>query len=336
MRWFLLFYGVVSLLVVACEGPTRDLAHAAPKPSINVVHFEDAFFGMDSLRFKEDLSQLVKKYPSFAPDYFDRILMQSPTKEWPQILAFYKAYLPIYKEVKNAKAAPLATPQIEEALKRFHYFFPDYVLPKNIFYFIGPLETYGNVVTQNGIAIGLQLYLGAASNWYFSEQVQRIYPSYLSRRFAPAYIVVNTLENILNDYQPIALNGQSLITQMIEIGKRQYILEQCLPAVPDSVRMGYTAQQLDALSDNQSDIWTYLSAENRLFSLDPNFIHSMLGEAAYHDLFGANLPGNVGKYMGYTIVRDWMRQQKKADKSDLNKLLKTPAMNIFQEASIDF
>jgi uncharacterized protein YjaZ len=100
--------------------------------------------------------------------------------------------------------------------------------------------------------------------------------------------------------------------------------------------MGYTAQQLDALSDNQSDIWTYLSAENRLFSLDPNFIHSMLGEAAYHDLFGANLPGNVGKYMGYTIVRDWMRQQKKADKSDLNKLLKTPAMNIFQEASIDF
>jgi hypothetical protein len=324
------------MLVVACEVPTRDLAHAAPKPSINVVHFEDAFFGMDSLRFKEDLSQLVKKYPSFAPDYFDRILMQSPTKEWPQILAFYKAYLPIYKEVKNVQAAPLATPQIEEALKRFHYFFPDYVLPKNIFYFIGPLETYGNVVTQDGIAIGLQLYLGAASNWYFSEQVQRIYPSYLSRRFAPAYIVVNTVENILNDYQPIALNGQSLITQMIEIGKRQYILEQCLPAVPDSVRMGYTAQQLDALSDNQSDIWTYLSAENRLFSLDPNFIHSMLGEAAYHDLFGANLPGNVGKYMGYTIVRDWMRQQKKADKHDLNKLLKTPAMNIFQEASIDF
>jgi hypothetical protein len=262
--------------------------------------------------------------------------MQSPVKEPQQIRAFYKAYWPIYKEVKKLNAASTATPQIEEALKRFHYFFPDYVLPKNIIYFIGPLETYGNVVTKDGIAIGLQLYLGAESSWYFSEQVHTIYPSYISRRFAPSYIVVNALENILNDYQPIALNGQSLIRQMIEIGKRQYIIEQCLPSVADTVRMGYTAQQLDALDAEQSDIWTYLSAENRLYATDPNFIQSMLGEAAYHELFGTNLPGNVGKYIGYKIVKNWMRQQKGVDKTDLKKLVQTNPLTILQEAEIDF
>ena len=324
------------MLAVACEGPTRDLANNAPKPSIQIIHFEDAFFGIDSLRFKEDLAKLVQQYPSFAADYFDRILMQSPVKELQQIRAFYKAYWPIYKEVKKLNAATLATPQIEEALKRFHYFFPDYVLPKNIIYFIGPLETYGNIVTKDGIAIGLQLYLGAESSWYFSEQVHTIYPSYISRRFAPSYIVVNALENILNDYQPIALNGQSLIKQMIEIGKRQYIMEQCLPSVADTVRMGYTAQQLDALDAEQSDIWTYLSAENRLYATDPNFIHSILGEAAYHEQFGTNLPGNVGKYIGYKIVKDWMRQQKGVDKTDLKKLLQTNPLTILQEAAIDF
>ncbi len=324
------------MLLVACEGPTRDLANNAPKPSIQVIHFEDAFFGMDSLRFKEALSKLVQQYPSFASDYFDRILMQSPVKAPQQIRAFYKAYLPIYKEVKKVAAATTATPQIEEALKRFHYFFPDYVLPKNIIYFIGPLETYGNVVTKDGIAIGLQLYLGAESSWYFSEQVHTIYPSYISRRFAPAYIVVNSLENILNDYQPIALNGQSLITQMIEIGKRQYIMEQCLPAVPDTVRMGYTAQQLNTLEAEASDIWTYLSAENRLYATAPNYIHSMLGESSYNEIFGANLPGNVGKYIGYKIVKDWMRQQKGVDKTDLKKLLQMSSMKILQETAIDF
>jgi len=324
------------MLLVACEGPTRDQANNAPKPSIQVIHFEDAFFGMDSLRFKEALAKLVQQYPSFASDYFDRILMQSPVKEPQQIRAFYNAYLPIYKEVKKVAAATTATPEIEEALKRFHYFFPDYVLPKNIIYFIGPLETYGNVVTKDGIAIGLQLYLGAESSWYFSEQVNTIYPSYISRRFAPAYIVVNSLENILNDYQPIALNGQSLITQMIEIGKRQYIMEQCLPAVPDTVRMGYTAQQLNTLEAEASDIWTYLSAENRLFATAPNFIHSMLGESSYNEIFGANLPGNVGKYIGYNIVKDWMRQQKSVDKTDLKKLLQMSPMKILQETAIDF
>jgi hypothetical protein len=324
------------MLLVTCEGPTRDQANNAPKPSIQVIHFEDAFFGMDSLRFKEALAKLVQQYPSFASDYFDRILMQSPVKDPQQIRAFYNAYLPIYKEVKKVAAATTATPQIEEALKRFHYFFPDYVLPKNIIYFIGPLETYGNVVTKDGIAIGLQLYLGAESSWYFSEQVNTIYPSYISRRFAPAYIVVNSLENILNDYQPIALNGQSLITQMIEIGKRQYIMEQCLPAVPDTVRMGYTAQQLNTLEAEASDIWTYLSAENRLYASAPNFIHSMLGESSYNEIFGANLPGNVGKYIGYNIVKDWMRQQKSVDKTDLKKLLQMSPMKILQETAIDF
>ena len=89
------------MLAVACEGPTRDLANNAPKPSIQVIHFEDAFFGIDSLRFKEDLAKLVQQYPSFAADYFDRILMQSPVKEPQQIRAFYKAYWPIYKDVKK-------------------------------------------------------------------------------------------------------------------------------------------------------------------------------------------------------------------------------------------
>ena len=209
-------------------------------------------------------------------------------------------------------------------------------MPTQLIYFIGPLETYGNVVTKDGLAIGLQLYMGAESSWYYSEQINTIYPTYISRQFAPEYIVVNAIQNILNDYDPLALNGKQLIEQMIEIGKRQYILSQCLPTASDTLLLGYTGNQLKAIEDNKGDIWTFLSSQNRLFSVDPSLTSAILREAPYNDYFGEAIPGNVGKYMGYRMVQSWMNQQKGTAKSDLNQLLKTPAKTIFDQADIDF
>jgi hypothetical protein len=262
--------------------------------------------------------------------------MLSSKKESNKILAFYKAYLPIYQATTKIQAPKKATPEIAEAFKRFHFYFPTYTLPKQIIYFVGPLETYGNVVTKDGLAIGLQLYMGAASSWYYSEQISTIYPSYISRQFAPEYMVVNSIQNILNDYDPLAINGKQLIDQMIEIGKRQYILSQCLPTASDTLLLGYTGNQLKAIKENAGDIWTFLSSQNRLFSVDPNLTSAILREAPYNDYFGEDIPGNVGKYIGYEIVKSWMSQQNGKSKSDLNQLLKTPAKTIFDQADLDF
>lgn len=321
---------------MACKAPVKDPAATAPQPTIHVVHFEEAFFAMDTLHFEASLAKLVKKYPQFSADYFDRILMMSPEKEAKSILAFYKAYLPIYKEVKMVRASKMATPALEAALKRFHYYFPNYQLPKQLIYFVGPLETYGNVVTKDGLAIGLQLYMGAKSSWYYSEQINAIYPTYISRQFSPEYIPVNSIQNLLNDYEPIMLNGKNVLTQLIEVGKRQYLLKQCMPATADTILFGYTANQLNAIRDNASAIWTFIASQNRLYSVDPNDTRPLLTEAPYNDYFGENIPGNVGKYIGYRIVNAWMDQQKGKAKEDLNQLLKTPALTIFNQTDIDF
>ena len=144
------------------------------------------------------------------------------------------------------------------------------------------------------------------------------------------------LQNILNDYDPLAINGKQLIEQMIEIGKRQYILSQCLPTASDTLLLGYTSNQLKAIEESQGDIWTFVSSQNRLFSVDPSLTTAILKEAPYNDYFGEDIPGNVGKYIGYEIVKSWMKQQKGKSKNDLNLLLKTPAKSIFDQTNIDF
>lgn len=336
MRITVLLYGLIGLALAGCSGPVQDPAQLGPSPRLTEIRFDSAFFAMDSLHFESDLAKLVQQYPQFSEDYFNRILMLSSKKESKKILAFYKAYLPIYQATTKVQAFKKATPEITAAFKRFHYYFPTYTLPKQIIYFIGPLETYGNVVTKDGLAIGLQLYMGAESSWYYSEQINTIYPTYISRQFAPEYIVVNSVQNILNDYDPLATNGKQLIEQMIEIGKRQYILSQCLPNAADTLLLGYTSNQLKAIEESKGDIWTFLSSQNRLFSVDPNLTTAILREAPYNDYFGEAIPGNVGKYIGYCIVQSWMSQQKGKSNSDLNQLLKTPSKAIFDQTNIDF
>ena len=336
MRITVLLYGLIGLALVGCSSPTQDPAQLGPTPRLTEIRFDSAFFAMDSLHFESDLAKLVQQYPQFSEDYFNRILMLSPKKESKKIGAFYKAYRPIFNATTQIQASKKATPEIIAAFKRFHYFFPTYTLPKQLIYFIGPLETYGNVVTKDGLAIGLQLYMGAASSWYYSEQINTIYPTYISRHFAPEYIVVNSIQNILNDYEPLVINGKQLIEQMIEIGKRQYILSQCLPNASDTLLLGYTSNQLKAIEESQGDIWTFLSSQNRLFSVDPSLTTAILTEAPYNDYFGEDIPGNVGKYIGYGIVKSWMKQQKGKSKNDLNLLLKTPAKSIFDQTNIDF
>lgn len=336
MRLTTLFYGCIGLVLVGCQSPSQDPARSGPTPKITEIRFDSAFFAMDSLHFESDLAKLVQLYPPFSEDYFNRILMMPSKKESKKILSFYKAYLPIYQETTKVQASKKATPEIAAAFKRFHFYFPTYQLPKQLIYFIGPLETYGNVVTKEGLAIGLQLYMGATSSWYYSEQINTIYPTYISRQFAPEYIVVNCVQNILNDYEPIAINGKQLIEQMIEIGKRQYILSQCLPNASDTLLLGYTGNQLKAIEESKGDIWTFLSSQNKLFSVDPSLKAAILTEAPYNDYFGEDIPGNVGKYIGYKIVKSWMKQQDGKSKNDLNRLLKTPAKTIFDQADIDF
>ena len=336
MRITVLLYGLIGLALTGCSSPNEDPAQLGPTPKMTEIRFDSAFFTMDSLHFESDLAKLVQQYPQFSEDYFNRILMLSPKKESKKIGAFYKAYRPIFNATTQIQASKKATPEIIAAFKRFHYFFPTYTLPKQLIYFIGPLETYGNVVTKDGLAIGLQLYMGAASSWYYSEQINTIYPTYISRHFAPEYIVVNSVQNILNDYEPLVINGKQLIEQMIEIGKRQYILSQCLPNASDTLLFGYTSNQLKAIEESQGDIWTFVSSQNRLFSVDPSLTTAILTEAPYNDYFGEDIPGNVGKYIGYGIVKSWMKQQKGKSKNDLNLLLKTPAKSIFDQTNIDF
>lgn len=316
---------------MACNSSNEDAAKQAPAVVVTIAPFMDDFFTMDTIHVANSIEKLFKKYPLFSADYFTYIITANPQKDTLAIKAFYKAYMPVYKDAKKVNAINIAAPKIQEAFKNVQFYFPNYKLEKKVILFIGPLESYGNIVTKEGVAVGLQLYLGANAPWYFSDQIQTIYPTYISRRFAPEYIAVNSVQNIINDIVPLNVASGNVLHHMIEEGKRQYILNKCISSLPDTVLMGYTAKQLTNLESEESNMWAYFLKQNTLFSKDPNVVRAVMQESPYSDLFGEELPGNTGKYMGYKIVTAWM--EKRAQKNmEFDALLKIPATTIFENS----
>ncbi len=310
------------------SGP--DISHI--EAPLAIQRFDLDLFSLDTLHTDAALQKLQQKYPSFLNDFLYNIMGLPPVKDSVRnALPFYlAAYQPIEDSVKaHYPLIEKQIPLVQEGLKYVHYYFPEYALPKNLITFTGPIESYGNVLTSSGLAIGLQLYLGKDFPAYHTAYLEDVYPAYISRRFEPEYIPVNCMKNILNDMFEDSSTRLPLVQQMIEAGKRLYVLDKLLPALDDTLKTGYTKLQLDGCEKNESLIWAYFVQNDLLFVTDPSIIRDYMNDAPKTQNLGDASPGFIGQFVGWKIVLTWMD---KYPNTTLSELMRTPAQKIYTEA----
>lgn len=71
---------------------------------------------------------------------------------------------------------------------------------------------------------------------------------------------------------------------------------------------------------------------NLVYAKDPKVASQLLNERPFSLYFGNEIPGNVGIFIGYQIVKSWMEQQSEKEQSNLIALLQLPAEKIFAES----
>lgn len=332
MRYIVIALIPITLFFSGCGFNSDDPAKNAANFEIKIQRFDSAFFAMDTLHMKKSVTKLLEQYPGFGIDFLNKVLMLKSPNDTQNIKAFFRLHLPIFKAAQEVDAVRIAKPELEAAFKRLHYYFPKYNLTHNIILFIGPLESFGNIITVDALAVGLQMHLGANAKWYLDESIQTIYPIYMSRRYTPEYITVNSVQNILSDIYIAPANTQTLIQNMVEAGKLQYIINACLPKTPDAIKYGYTKDQFANLKGQEGNIWDYIVHEKLTYSTSITDIDNFMQEGESSAIFSEVIPSNVGKYIGYKIVDAWMKQ--KAQKGiSLETMLSTPADKIFTTSS---
>ena len=315
--------------------------HNNDKPDISGIHvelsthrFEKSLFTIDSSKLADKLDPLLGSYGDFGNHFLTTIL--NANEEWPKdslnqyVGSFVNSYKKIYDtaEILFADFSKYEN-QISTSLQYLKYYFPNYKAPKKIITYIGPLDGYGDIITDDALIVGLQLHLGSQSSFYQAEWFQETYPSYIYTRFEPEYIVVNCMKNIINDMFPESGDDAPLILQMVEAGKRLYLLEKCIPDCEKFRIIGYTKDQLSGCYDHEKAIWDLFIQNDLLQSIDKNIIKNYLGESPKTQELGEASPGNIGAFVGWQIVRKYMS---KHSETTLDQLMKKDPEAIIQKA----
>jgi hypothetical protein len=301
---------------------------------LTTERFEKDFFSLDTNALSPALDKLYQKYPGFFSDFTGEILgikqlNDSGAQAMMAIKQFIHDYRPIYDSANTLIDLPEYEDEIIDGLKHVKYYFPAYKLPEKLITFIGPVNGYGDIITEEALAIGLQMHLGAEFSMYNSEMGLGLYAKYISRRFTPEYIPVNCIKNIVDDIYPDDSSDKTLIEQMVEKGKRLYVLDKLMPNTADTLKTGYTDKQLKGCYENEGLIWNFFVKNGYVYNNDPSIIKNYIGESPKTPEFGEGAPGNIGLFVGWQIIKKYMSENASAS---LDKLMRTDAKMIFENS----
>lgn len=336
-----LFFLLIVCIISCKNKTTPDVSGISV--NLETVRFEKDFFAIDTNNLEQSLQVIFNKHPAFFRDYLQHILGIPPATDSGEqtmqaITQFLHDYGPVYDSAM--KVFPDLNDEekkIAEGLKHVKYYFPQYQLPTRLITFIGPMDAYfeastggyGDVITTEGLAIGLQLHLGKSFSMYTSEMGLALFPSYISRKFSPEYIHVNCIKNIIDDMFPDQSSDKTLIEQMVEKGKRIYLADKLLPDTHDTLKIGYTSQQLEGCRKNEALIWNYFVKNGLVFNNDPSLIKNYIGDSPNTPEFGEGAPGYIGLFTGWQIVKKFMEQN---EGMELSKLMKLDPRQLFEES----
>jgi hypothetical protein len=113
------------------------------------------------------------------------------------------------------------------------------------------------------------------------------------------------MKNIIDDLFPEKSQERPLIDQMVEKGKRMYVLDKLLPYTADTLKIGYTGKQL-ACYENEANIWSLFLQNNFLYSIKPAVNKNYLQDGPKTEELGDASPGFVGLFVGWQIVKKFM------------------------------
>ncbi|MBP9097949.1 MAG: hypothetical protein KBF74_03970 [Ferruginibacter sp.] len=304
------------------------------KIELKTSRFEQDLFSLDTNNLAPQLDQLISKYPSFGENFLSLVLNVDP--RWPADTAiiYVKGFISAYRNLYDTSTKVFSSfkpyeNEIKKGLQFMNHYFPAYKTPKKIITYIGPLDGFGDILTEDALVVGLHHHLGKDFSMYKQSIVQEVYAGYISRRFEPAYIAINAMKNMVLDMYPEKNEDASLVNQMVEKGKRLYVLNRLLPAKDEYMLIGYTKEQLAACYKNEARIWNLFTQNELLQTIDNNVIKNYIGEGPKTQELGEDSPGNIGSFLGWQIVKKYMSKNKDLK---LNQLINTPAETIFSTA----
>jgi len=295
-------------LMWACHRNPLDVNVSGIRVDLQVGRLDQDLFAVTPANIREIIPTLQKKYNPFFSVYNKEIIAIGDSRD-----SLYTGYLLTFVKDTTIQKARLRSDslfrdfkpyqnQLEQAFRHFRYYFPRLPVPAVITYLSGYNQSI--VTTPDALGISLDNYLGSNCSYYR----QLGFPVYKRANMVPAKMVYDALygwTSLQFEYKGMSEN---LVSGMIYEGKLLYLLDALIPDGPDSLKIGFRKEQLNWCKAHESEMWNYLIEKKMLFSGDRMGQVRFINPAPFTAPFGQKSPGRTGVWLGWQIVKSYMKK----------------------------
>ncbi|HLV13780.1 MAG TPA: gliding motility lipoprotein GldB [Xanthomarina sp.] len=307
---------LVLISVFSCKKDSKVEKEIASIPiEYNIERF-DKIFGETT---EENLVETKRAYPfMFSEKYTDSFWIAKVHDTLQQQLT--KETARVFPELNKEKK------EITQLFQHLSYYFPEFKTPRVIT--VTSSVDYRNkvLVTDTIVLISLDTYLGNDHEFY--QGIQK----YLRQNFIKEQMVVDMAAEYSEKYiyqQQI----KTLLDEMVYYGKQLYFKDLVIPFKTDADKIGYSQEQIDWASANETEIWRYFVERELLFSTDASLPNRFINPAPFSKFqleeIDRESPGKIGRYMGWQIVKAFMAN----NNVSIKDMLQMEAKEIFNQSN---
>lgn len=305
-----LFSIVFCFFFLSCDKKNRTENTISTIPlEIKVERFDKIFFETPS----KDLEKVKKEFPFFFPQGNDNSVWLNKMQD-PMWRALYTEVQKKYADFEPVKV------ELESLFKHIKYYFSETKTPK-VITVISEMD-YNNkaIYADSLVIISLELYLGKNHKFYQ-------FPNYIKQNFEQKQIMPDIVSSF-SKRKIAPVKDKKLLSQMIYFGKQLYLKDLLLPNYSDAEKMGYSPEQITWCQENESYMWRYFVEKEMLYSDDQKLIPRFINPAPFSKFYleiDNESPGQVGAWIGWQIVRSYMKNNEES----IAGLLKADEKEIF-------
>ncbi|QVY64927.1 gliding motility lipoprotein GldB [Polaribacter sp. Q13] len=292
MRFYFVNLMVLWMFFSCTDKKNTEIDVSTTNIDFSIKRYEVDFYNTTA----NQLPNLKNKYPYLFPKSFtDSLAISKIANKDEQEL--FKETQKLYKNI------PVLKSQLASLFKHVKYYNTNFKAP-NVVTIISNIDYNSRVIYADSLLfISLDAYLGKTHRFYSD------YPKYIKENNNKENIIVDVANSIINK-QVVPLPTRSFLSKMIQEGKKMYLLDMYLPAVPDKLKIGYSSENMDWTLYNEEDIWKYFIERKLLFSTDTKLNKRFLENAPFSKFYLKNdneSPGRIGVWLGWKIVRSYMQ-----------------------------
>lgn len=305
------FFVAVLWLAVSysCETTVVERQYIPDTKAINasmqLIRFEQAFFGLDTGQLASELQNLEQQYPVFTQGYLRTFLQALPNN--PVGLARIKGFIShpdtryTYDTVQQVFGElPEVATQLNELAVHYTYYFPEEPPLNRAFTYIA--DYHGDrlaILSEGLVGLPLDMALGEGYPPYTFLKI----PAYDQRTCNKAHLVPKAADAVAQNYLSGVTKpgGSHLIDLMLFQGKLFYLTDILLPSAADSLKFGFSSQQMAYLKKGELALYEHLSNEELMYERGSRKINKYVTKGPFKPHL--DLPGNSGSWLGYRIVR---------------------------------